>query len=154
VRIDPLRFRAEVPERDAATIRAGQLVKLTVDGAPGEYAGRVTRLAPTITERTRVLVVESDIANDGALRAGSFARATIVTDSSQPALTVPNEAVTTFAGIQKVVVVKGGKASEKAITAGRRAGAFTEVLSGVKAGDEVVLNPVNLRSGQAVEVAP
>jgi RND family efflux transporter MFP subunit len=154
VRIDPLRFRAEVPERDAASIRAGQVVRLTVDGAPGEFTGRVTRLAPTITERTRVLVVESDIANDGALRAGSFARATIVTDSSQPALTVPNEAVTTFAGIQKVVVVKGGKASEKAITTGRRAGAFTEVLSGVKEGDEVVLNPVNLRSGQAVEVAP
>ena len=152
VKIDPLRFRAEVPERDAMSIRIGQSVQLSIDGTNRPYSGRVTRLSPTITERSRVLIVEADIPNDGALRAGSFARANIVTDSSQAALTVPNEAVVTFAGIQKVVVVKEGKATEKAVTIGRRVGDFSEVLDGVKAGDEVVLSPVNIRSGQMVEV--
>ena len=152
VKIDPLRFRAEVPERDAASIRVGQTVQLSVEGAPNEYTGRVTRLAPTITERTRVLVIEADIPNDGALRAGSFARASIVTNAGRPALTVPSDAVVTFAGIQKVVLVKGGKTVEKAVTTGRRSGDRIEVLNGVKPGDDVVLNPVNLRSGQPVEV--
>jgi RND family efflux transporter MFP subunit len=150
VKIDPLRFRAEVPERDAANIRIGQTVQLVVDGASGEYTGRVTRLSPTITERTRVLQMEADIRNDGALRAGSFARATIVTDTTASTLAVPKEAVTTFAGIEKVFVVDEGKTKEKVITTGRRTGAWVEVLNGVKAGDEVVLNPVNLKSGQAV----
>ena len=49
------------------------------------------------------------------------------------------------------MLVEKGKTKEKAITTGRRAGPWVEVLDGVKAGDEVVLNPVNLRSGQAVE---
>jgi RND family efflux transporter MFP subunit len=152
VKIDPLRFRAEVPEREASSIRVGQTVQLSVDGAPREYTGRVTRVAPTITERTRVLVIEADIPNDGALRAGSFGRATIVTNEGAPALAVPNDAVITFAGIQKVVLVKGGKTSEKAVTTGRRSGEWIEVLNGVKPGDEVVLNPVNLRAGQPVVV--
>jgi multidrug efflux pump subunit AcrA (membrane-fusion protein) len=84
------------------------------------------------------------------LRAGSFARATIVTDSTATSLVVPKAALVTFAGIEKVVLVEKGKAKEKPVTTGRRTGEFVEVLSGVKAGDEVVLNPVNLKPGQAV----
>jgi RND family efflux transporter MFP subunit len=150
VKIDPLRFRADVPERDAASIRVGQSVQLVVDGAPREATGRITRISPTITERTRVLQIEADIPNDGALRAGSFARATIVTDTTTSTLAVPKDALITFAGIEKVVVVDKGKTKEKPVTTGRRAGDWVEVLSGVKAGDEVVLSPVNLKSGQAV----
>jgi RND family efflux transporter MFP subunit len=150
VKINPLRFRADVPERDADTIRAGQTIQIAVEGAPHEYTGRVTRLSPTITERTRVLQMEADIPNDGALRAGSFARATIVTDTDATSLAVPKEALVTFAGIEKVVVVEKGKTKEKPVTTGRRTGAWVEVLSGLKAGDEVVLNPVNLKSGQPV----
>lgn len=150
VKVNPLRFRADVPERDAASIRIGQTVQLSVDGATGQYNGRVTRVSPTITERTRVLQIEADIPNDGALRAGSFARATIVTDSTAASIAIPKEALVTFAGIEKVVLVDKGKAKEKPVTTGRRLGPYIEVLSGVKPGDEVILNPVNLRPGQSV----
>jgi RND family efflux transporter MFP subunit len=150
VKINPLRFRAEVPERDAASIRPGQSIQLAVDGAPGDVTGRITRLSPTITERTRVLQIEADIPNNGALRAGSFARATIVTDTTATTLAIPSEALVTFAGIEKVVVVEKGKTKEKPVATGRRAGPYIEVLSGVAAGDEVVLNPGNMRPGQAV----
>jgi RND family efflux transporter MFP subunit len=150
VKVNPLRFRAEVPERDAATVRIGQTVRLTVDGAQGDYSGRITRISPTISERTRVLQIEADIPNDGALRAGSFARAEIVTDTSAASLAVPREALVTFAGIEKVMVVEKGKTKEKPVTTGRRTGPWIEVLSGLEAGDEVVLNPVNLKSGQPV----
>ncbi|HEX7833450.1 MAG TPA: efflux RND transporter periplasmic adaptor subunit [Thermoanaerobaculia bacterium] len=150
VRVDPLRFRADVPERDAATVRAGQTVQLTIDGVPSTFAGKVTRLSPTITERTRVLQMEADIRNNGALRAGSFARATIVTDASKTSLTIPQSALITFAGIEKVMLVEKGKTKEKPVTTGRRMNGVIEIVSGVAAGDEVVVNPVNLRSGQAV----
>jgi RND family efflux transporter MFP subunit len=150
VKVDPLRFRADVPERDAATVRVGQTVQLAVDGVSGEFTGRVTRLSPTITERTRVLQMEADIRNNGALRAGSFARATIVTDATASSITIPQDALITFAGIDKVMVVEKGKTKEKPVTVGRRSNGVIEIVSGVKAGEEVVRNPVNLRSGQAV----
>lgn len=152
VKVNPLRFRAEVPERDAASVRAGQRLRVSVDGAPHDYAGRVTRLSPTITEQNRVLVVEADISNDGALRPGSFARAEIVTDNASMGVTVPTNAIVTFAGIEKVIVVENGKAIEKPITTGRRAAEWTEVIAGVNTGDEVVINPGNLQSGQPVTV--
>lgn len=152
VKMNPLRFRAEVPERDASAVRAGQMVRVTVEGSPRAYAGRVVRLSPTIKEQNRVLVVEADIANDGLLRPGSFARADIVTSDASMAVTVPSSAVVTFAGIEKVIVVEGGKAQEKPITTGRRVSEWTEIVSGVNVGEAVVLEPGNLQTGQPVNV--
>lgn len=152
VRVNPLRFRGEVPERDAATVRAGQNVRVTVEGDSGLYAGRIVRLSPTIKQENRVLVVEAEIANPGTLRPGGFARAEIVTNSGDMAVTVPANAVVNFAGIEKVITVENGKAKEKPITTGRRADTWTEILSGVNVGEAVVLDPGNLQSGQPVNV--
>src|SRR5215207_2371384 len=152
VRVNPLRFRGEVPERDAATVRAGQPVRVTVEGDRGLYAGRIVRLSPTINQQNRVLVVEAEITNPGGLRPGGFARAEIVTNSGDVAVTVPANAVVTFAGIEKVITVENGKAREKPITTGRRAETWTEVLSGINIGEPVVLDPGNLQSGQPVNV--
>lgn len=152
VRVNPLRFRGEVPERDAATVRAGQPVRVTVEGDRGLYAGRIVRLSPTINQQNRVLVVEAEITNTGSLRPGGFARAEIVTNSGDVAVTVPANAVVTFAGIEKVITVENGKAKEKPITTGRRAETWTEILSGINVGESVVLDPGNLQSGQPVNV--
>jgi RND family efflux transporter MFP subunit len=152
VRVNPLRFRGEVPERDAATVRAGQPVRVTVEGDRGLYSGRIVRLSPTINQQNRVLVVEAEIANPGSLRPGGFARAEIVTNSGDVAVTVPANAVVTFAGIEKVITVENGKAKEKPITTGRRAETWTEILSGINVGESVVLDPGNLQSGQPVNV--
>lgn len=152
VRVNPLRFRAEVPERDAASVRSGQQVRVTVEGAPQTYTGRIVRLSPTITEQSRMLVVEADVANDGSLRPGSFARGDIVTSDTSTAVTVPSGAIVNFAGIEKVILVQNGKALEKSVTTGRRMGDLTEVVSGVNVGDAVIVNPGNLQSGMAVQV--
>lgn len=152
VRVNPLRFRGEVSERDAATVRQGQAVRVTIEGDRGLYAGHIVRLSPTINQQNRVLIVEAEIANPGGLRPGGFAHAEIVTDSGQMAVTVPASAVVTFAGIEKVITVEGGKAKEKPVTTGRRADAWTEVLSGINVGESVVLDPGNLQSGQTVNV--
>ena len=152
VRVNPLRFRAEVPERDAPSVHAGQQVRVSVEGAPNVYMGRIVRLSPSITEQNRMLVVEAEVANNGSLRPGSFARADIVTSDSSMAVTVPSNAIVTFAGIEKVIVVQNGKAVEKPITTGRRVAEWTEVLAGVNVGEAVVVNPGNLQSGQPVNV--
>jgi multidrug efflux pump subunit AcrA (membrane-fusion protein) len=109
-------------------------------------------LSPTISEQNRILVVEAEVRNQGTLRPGAFAKADIVTSNSSMAVTVPNRAVTVFAGIEKVITVQDGKALEKPITTGRKSDDWTEVLSGVNVGEKVVLDPGNLQSGQPVNV--
>ena len=152
VRMDPLRLRAEVPERDAHNIHLGQNVRVTVEGDTNAYMGQIMRLSPVIAEQNRMLMVEADVRNNGKLRPGSFAHAEIVTNDAKMAVTVPNNAVVTFAGIEKVIVVQNGKALEKPITTGRRSGEWTEIVAGVNVGEHVIVDPGNLQSGQAVQV--
>lgn len=151
VRIDPLRLRVEVPERDANMVEVGQDVKVAVEGDSRIYEGKVARVSPALNLQTRTLTVEAEIANPGSLRAGAFARAQIMV-ASDDVLTVPESAVVTFAGIEKVITVTDGKAVEKRITTGRRSEGFVEVLTGLEMGERVVVAPGNLQQGQPVDV--
>src|SRR3972149_5855001 len=151
VRIHPLRLRVAVPERDAAAIRVGQEVRVHLEGDSMEHAGRVARLSPAIQEQNRTLVVEAEVANrQGVLRPGAFARAEIVVEAARPAVLVPVKAIVTFAGLERVFGVKDGLAVEKRIRTGRRVGDRVEVLDGLAAGEQVVVEPGNLTGGQPV----
>jgi RND family efflux transporter MFP subunit len=155
VQLDPLRLRVAVPERDAADVRPGQNVRLTVEGDSASYGGRVVRLSPAIEEQSRTLLVEAEIPNPrGALRPGAFAKAEITTDAGHPVVVVPASAIVTFAGIDKVLAVADGRAVEKRVQLGRRLGEHVEVVSGLDKGEAVVVQPGNLVGGQQVTVVP
>jgi RND family efflux transporter MFP subunit len=152
VRIDPLRLRVDVPERESHSVRMGQSVRVTMEGDADTYLGYIKRLSPTISEQNRVLSVEADVRNNGRLRPGAFVKAEIVTNQTNTAVTVPPNALVTFAGIDKVIVVENGKTIEKSVTVGRRGDNWLEIKSGVNVGDAVVIDPGNLQSGQAVVI--
>jgi len=140
VRVHPLRLRVPVPEREGSGVRAGHAVTLTVEGDSTLYRGRVVRLSPIVQEQNRTLLVEAEVPNErGFLRPGSFARVEIMTEVSQPVVTVPSTAITVFAEVR--------------VTTGRRLGPDVEVVEGLKRGDPVVTVPGNLTGGQAVTVA-
>lgn len=153
VRVNPLRLRLDVPEREAARVRTGQSVRVRLEGDTTDHAGRVVRLSPAITEDSRTLAVEVEVPNRaGRLRPGAFATADIVVDVSEMAVIVPASAIVTFAGIDKVVTIENGKALEKRVELGRREGDRVEVVEGLRAGERVVVEPGNLVSGDAVVV--
>jgi RND family efflux transporter MFP subunit len=155
VRLRPLRLRVAVPERDAAAIRVGQVVRIRPEGDGREQAGRVTRLSPAIQEKNRTLAVEVELPNtDGKLRPGAFARAEIEVESPRPVVMVPAASIVTFAGIERVLGVKDGKAVEKRVRTGRRSGELVEVVEGLAAGERVVVEPGNLAQGQPVALKP
>jgi RND family efflux transporter MFP subunit len=153
VRLHPLRFRVEVPERDAQGLRIGQPVKVTVEGEFESAPGRVARISPAIQEQSRTLIIEAAVDNQkGRLRPGSFAKAAIHTATTSGVVTVPPDAVVSFAGIQKVFGIKDGKAVEHNVVIGRRETAWVEVVEGLKANDTIILAPGNLVPGQPVIV--
>jgi len=155
VRVHPRRLRVPVPEREGAGVRAGHAVTLTVEGDPTVYRGRVVRLSPIVQEQNRTLMVEAEVPNErGFLRPGSFARVDIMTEVSQPVVSVPASAVIVFAGVEKVLIVRQGKTAEVRVTTGRRLGEDVEIIEGLKRGDPVVTRPGNLVGGQPVTVVP
>ncbi|MEO8426107.1 MAG: efflux RND transporter periplasmic adaptor subunit, partial [Verrucomicrobiota bacterium] len=153
VRMDPLRLRLEISEKEAFKIQVNQKVRVTLEGRTNIYSGEIKRLSPALNERSRILLIEADVRNDGSLHPGSFARAAIVIDEKALALTVPRNAVVTFAGIEKVLSIHEGKAVERRIATGDRAADWIEIVSGLKIGDVVILNPGNLQTGSPVVVA-
>jgi RND family efflux transporter MFP subunit len=152
VRMDPLRLRAEVPERESRSVHVGLSVRVTIEGDTNVYGGKIARISPTITEQNRVLIVEAEVQNNGQLRPGSYAKAEIVSDAGDLAIAVPANAIVSFAGIDKVILVQDGKAVEKPITLGRRTSDWVEVVSGLTTADSVVISPGNLQSGQPVVI--
>ncbi len=153
VRIHPLRLRLAVPERDAPLVRTNQQVFVTVEGDATRHAGRIARVSPAIDENSRTLMIEAEVPNTGSqLRPGSFATATIVTASADEALLVPTSAIVTFAGVDKVLVVREGQVLEQRVTVGRRDAERAEILDGVRAGDPVIVRPGNLTAGVRVRV--
>jgi RND family efflux transporter MFP subunit len=153
VQVNPLRLRAAVPERQARSLRVGLPVRVTVEGVPGVHGGRVARISPAIDQTNRTLMIEAAVLNPaGVLRPGGFARSEIVVSTGHRALTVPSASLLTFAGIDRVFAVKDGKAVEKRVKTGRRFADAVEVVEGLSAGEQVVVNPGDLTDGTAVKV--
>ena len=177
-RLDPLRLRLSIPEREGGQVRIGQTVRLLLEGSEDVHAGTIARISPAVGERNRALLVEAEVSNpatdapgDGAaaggdgepangshrpatrgraLRPGAFARAEVVVDPAARALFVPLEAVTSFAGIDKVIAIEDGRAVERRVVLGRRDERRVEVVSGLEPGAEVVLSPGGLQAGTPV----
>jgi RND family efflux transporter MFP subunit len=151
VQTNPLRLRVAVPERAAASLRGGQPVRVRVEGDTTSYDGKLVRLGAAIDEANRTLPVEAAVANPhGALRPGMFATADIIVDRAEEAVVVPADALVTFAGVQKVLLVKEGKAREQRVRVGRRHNGGVEIVEGVKAGDVVIVKPGDVVDGVAV----
>src|SRR6185295_3648019 len=130
-------------------------VRLSLESDPTVYEGRVARLSPAISEQNRSLLIEAEIPNEhGRLRPGAFARGEIVVQPDRRLVTVPADALVTFAGVEKVLVVEAGRAVEKRVTAGRRTGDRVEILSGLTAGQHVIVRPGAIASGEPVSVSP
>ncbi len=152
VKAEPLRLRLDVPERESSLVSTGQLVRLSVEGCTNNFQGWLARLSPALDDATRTLRVEADVPGQGLLRPGLFARARIVVSAQEPVMCVPLNGLVTFAGIEKVVLVRDGKALETPVTTGRREDAWCEILEGVSSQDQVVLDAMGLHTGQPVVV--
>jgi RND family efflux transporter MFP subunit len=153
VKTDPLRLRLEVPERESAKIKEGQTVHLWVEGDTNVFQGRIARLSPALNEQSRILLVEADVPAQGTLRPGLFARAEIVLAERQEVVAIPVSSLVTFAGLEKVVLIKDGKALERTVKTGRRDAGWAEIIEGVAAGESIVLDPAGLRTGQPLTLA-
>jgi RND family efflux transporter MFP subunit len=153
VQINPLRLELEVPETFAASIARGQIVTLKVDSFPDrEFNGVIKRINPSMDEKNRSLMAEAEVINaSGLLRPGMFARAQIVSGSKSTALMVPEKAIISVAGVNKVFIVDGGRAVERQVKLGSKDGSLVEILEGIKSGERVITtNAEQLHDGSPV----
>jgi len=156
VRLDPLKVTAEIPERMAPWINAGQDVELKVDAYQDRtFTGKVSRLSPAVNTSTRAFPFEALVPNkDAVLKPGTFARVHIESGKVDSVLTIPYAALQYRYGVNRVFVVTGDKLAIRELSVGERVGDRIEVMSGVKAGERVAITDVDsLADGAAVTVS-
>jgi RND family efflux transporter MFP subunit len=143
VRVDPLRVQLTVPEQYLAQVAEGQPVRLSVDAYPNEtFSAKVRFVSPALKTDQRALTVEAVAPNtDGRLKPGLFATALLQQPHPAPALLLPASAIETVAGTPRVYVVAGDKVEERIVTTGEKVGDRMEIVSGVKAGERVAIDP-------------
>jgi RND family efflux transporter MFP subunit len=155
VRIDPLKVTAEIPERMAPWVQAGQAIDLRVDAFPGKtLTGKVTRISPSVNTQSRSFAFEALVPNpDAALKPGTFAHVRLETSRIDRVLTLPYAALQYRYGVNRAFVVNGDHLAARELKIGDRIGDRIEVLAGVSAGDQIALTDVDrLSDGVKVRV--
>jgi RND family efflux transporter MFP subunit len=152
-----IRVRVYVPQDAAFGVAPGIDVVIRVPELPDrEFPGTVTRIADALQSGTRTLLTEIDIANpDGALAPGIYCTVELRIPRKTPSLLVPADAIIFNRNGIQVAVVNDGKAELRKVNVKRDLGTRVEVDSGIKAGDQVILNPpVTLVDGSKVQAMP
>jgi len=154
--VDPLRVFVSVPQMNAPSIRAGLPALIELREYPGQkFSGKVVRTADAIDPATRTLLTEIDVPNpNGRLLPGSYAEVSFAVPIQITRISIPVNAILFRPEGPRVAVVGGDhKVHLKPITIGRDFGTKVEILGGLDANDQIVLNPADsLQDGQEVNV--
>ena len=154
--VSTLVTRVQVSELEVSTLRAGDVVPLTVDALGSQkVAGHIRRIFPSADSATRLVPVEVALSGrqlDG-LRPGYTVRATFALDKRDDALLVPSRAVSGPAGARAVYIVRGGQIERKAVRVGSDMAGLSEIIEGVAEGDSVIVSGTStLREGAKARI--
>jgi len=141
---DRLRTYVNVPQSDADSVHVGQIAHLAIqDLAEHQFSGTVTRTANSLDPASRTLLTEVQVANSGGLLLpGMYAQVDLTTPRRNPPLLIPGDTlVVRSTGPQVGVVGADHIVHFQRLQLGRDYGDKIEVLSGLEAGQQVVVNP-------------
>ena len=141
--LDDVWVIAEIFERQAAWVKPGQRVRMTIEGHPGEeWLGVVDYLYPVLDPQTRTLRARIVFDNAGQrLKPNMFAQLSIDAGVKMDALSVPRQAIIRQGGITRLVkTTGGGKFRSVRIKTGIESGDRVEVTAGLDLGDRVVIS--------------
>jgi HlyD family secretion protein len=135
---------APMDEVDAPKLKAGQPARITLDALPGQtYSGRVRRIAPYVTElekqaRTVDVEVDFDTPPQQILLVGYSADVEAIIERRANVLRVPTQAIQQDGTV--LVLGRDDRLEARSLKTGLANWAFTEIVSGLDAGERVLLS--------------
>jgi RND family efflux transporter MFP subunit len=153
--ISTLRVFVPVPEVYSNAALPGAAATLTLDEYPGRvFRGTLVRDSSAIDPASRTLLVEVDVANpDGLLLPGAYVSVHLKLPGTIRSVTIPANTLLFRREGLRVGVVRDSRAKLVPVTIGRDYGANVEILSGLRPGDSIILDPSDsLENGSPVRV--
>jgi membrane fusion protein, multidrug efflux system len=154
VQTDRIRVHFSIPARYSALAREGQDVQVIASANGDTAVARVYAIDPSINPATRNRQLRAELPNpDGRFVAGDFVQVVFETDRDEDALLVPAESIIAQMGSQVVYKVENGSARRQEVEIGSRTRDRVHVLSGLQAGDTVLVTGLmEVRDGAPVEI--
>jgi RND family efflux transporter MFP subunit len=154
---DVLRLTLPVPVTDAGEIKAGQSVDVNISNPPRIIHGRIARYAGSVQMSTRTMDAQVDVPNaNGTLLPGMYAQVHLHLADRSNVLSVPVDAVDGLGtSVEQAYVVRDGMVHVVQVTTGLQTPNRLEILSGLKAGDRVIVGRhTGLSEGEKVQARP
>ena len=155
-KVDVVRVRTYVPEREAVWADRGDAATIAFDALPGQvFIGTVARLSGAIDPETRTMLVEIDLPNgDGRIRPGLYGQVRLTLAQRDGALALPVAAVQLGEGGAFVFVAAAGDVARRIpVQTGLNVGGWVEIVSGLRGDERVVTGaPPGLVDGAALRV--
>ena len=157
VNTSALELAGQVSVDAAARIRVGDPVEFTIDAYPGDrFGGTVARIEPTADASTRQIGVYLRLSNPGPLVGGLFATGTVISNTIEDALLVPESAVREGDGTAYLLLVDGDTIQQRPVTIEARdeTRGLVAVRGEITAGTTVIVSPTtDTVSGVRVRLA-
>jgi RND family efflux transporter MFP subunit len=156
-KLDVIRVKTYVPERDAVWADNGDAAAISFDALAGQvFTGAIARLSGAIDPATRTMLVEIDLPNaDGRIRPGLYGQVRLTLEQRDAALALPAAAVQLGDGGAFVFVAAAGDVARRtSVQTGLNVGGWVEITGGLRAGERVVTGtPAGLTDGAALRIA-
>ncbi|MCJ8509910.1 efflux RND transporter periplasmic adaptor subunit [Rhizobium lemnae] len=137
IRDGDIELVADVPESDIARLKAGMKAKVTVAGTGKAIDAKIRLVSPVVDQASRLGAVHIVVNDQQAAKAGMYANAEIIINETR-GLALPQSAVTTDRKGSFARLVEGNVVKQVKLEIGIQDAGFVQILSGLKAGDQVV----------------
>ncbi|MBS0664671.1 MAG: efflux RND transporter periplasmic adaptor subunit, partial [Verrucomicrobia bacterium] len=150
-------FQVEVPVPDslASRLAPGATLEVTIPAADLKVSTTLAELSSAADPSARTVLAKLALPAGAAVRSGQYARV-LVPGAPVASLLIPAAALAPLGQMERIFVVgPGNRAGLRLVKSGARAGDQVEIVSGLDAGEQVVVAPpAGLREGQALEIQP
>jgi membrane fusion protein (multidrug efflux system) len=152
--LNPVKIDFSIPERYASLIKTGSLINFKIEGSTENFQGTVFAFEPGIDVSSRSLKIRARANNpSNKLKPGAFAKIELVLDKNANALMVPTQAIVPILKGQQVFISKNRKAEAIAVETGLRSESQVQILSGLAAGDSVIITGLmGLKPGASLKI--
>ena len=142
-------LEASVPEEMLARIHIGESVALRIDARNRESRGKVVQIVPSSDPATRTAAVRVHLDDTREIVPGMFGRL-LLPEAPEQLLTIPAMAVIRAGQLTMTDIVERGHVERRTVQLGRALGDRSEVLSGLTAGETVVVRSATARAKETL----
>jgi RND family efflux transporter MFP subunit len=155
VNMSKLKIKADVAEKFAPLIKKGNEVRVLIPDMNDSIDTQISYAAKTINTLNRTFTVEVKLDGNKDYHPNMFAKLMITTYSSASAVVqLPVKLIQRDGTNSYVMIKNGNKAEKRILKIGQSYNGVTEILDGVKTGDEIISNGfLGLQDGTAIYTA-